>query len=69
MIYVDPYDLRRPPEHVLGQKGARLARLFELIRYQTIANTLEKNPIHTTELTADAADQFLRDAQTSLNPA
>ncbi|MDQ7070831.1 MAG: hypothetical protein Q9M48_08850 [Rhodobacterales bacterium] len=66
MIYVDPYDLRAPPEQVFGRKGARLARLFELIRHQNLAHTLAPHQPNPPEVSAKSADDFLRAAHTSL---
>jgi len=65
MINVDPYNLRQPPEFVLGYKGARYARLFEIIRYQNLANTAEKRNSRTAPLTSAAASEFLQTATAS----
>ncbi|GEM_PF-6604169 len=66
MIYVDPYDLRAPSEHVFGRKGARLARLFELIRHQNLANTLAAHHPNPPEVSAQSANDFLCAARLSL---
>lgn len=73
MFFLDPYELRRPLEHILGTKGARLARLFEIIRHQNLAETIEQT------LAAKQAPQkrsqsgtttdFLHAAQASLGAA
>lgn len=69
MIHIDPYDLRRPPEHILGPKGARLTRMFEMIRQKNLTIALAAHSARPREITPQFAEDFLRAAHLSLRPS